>query len=231
MRRLAILAALTVTFACGPALADAAKGWAAYLKGNYAAALSELKPLAERGNAAAQYYYGTMFSDGLGVPRSSRTAAEWFEKSARQGHTDAEFSLGFLLLYGAGDGPDAVDSNIDAGLGWLEKSAAHGNVQAQCFLGGLYWGGITVPYDHDRALNWTLLAAEQGFVPAQYQAGVILAHTPGVVNAINSYRWLELAARGGDPAAAEARDKMAAERLSADEIQQARTLADAWRLR
>jgi TPR repeat protein len=231
MRRLAILVALMAALACGPALADPARGWAAYLKGNYAAALSELKPLAERGNADAQYYYGTMFSDGLGVPRNNRAAAEWYEKAARQGHTDAQFSLGFLLLYGAGDGADAVDSNIEAGLGWLEKSGAHGNAQAQYFLGSLYWGGNTVPHDHDRALNWTLLAAEQGFVPAQYQAGVILAHTPGVVNAINSYRWLELAARGGDPAAPEARDKMAAERLSADEIQQARMLADAWRAR
>lgn len=208
---------------------DLAAAWAAYLRGDHAQALKVIKPLAEAGNADAEYDLGTMYSDGHGVPRDPREAEAWWEKAANQGQAEAEFSLGFLLLYGAGEGPNAVDADPQAGLPWLEQAAAQGHASAQYFLGYLYWSGIAVPADPEKALDYSLRAAEQGRADAEYQAGTILASQRGAQNAIEAYKWLELAARQNYPGAAQNRDRLGAERLSPAEVQQAKALADAFK--
>lgn len=208
---------------------DLAAAWTAYLRGDHAQALKVIKPLAEAGNADAEYNLGTMYSDGHGVPRNEREAQAWWEKAANQGQADAEFSLGFMLLNGAGDGPNAVAANPQAGLPWLEKAAAQGHASAQYFLGYVYWSGMTVPADPEKALDYSLRAAEQGRADAEYQAGTILANQRGAQNAIEAYKWLELAARQNYPGAAQSRDRLGAERLAPAEVQQAKALADAFK--
>ncbi len=43
------------------------EGWAAYQRGDYATALEEWLPLANSGNANAQYNLGIMYANGTGV--------------------------------------------------------------------------------------------------------------------------------------------------------------------
>ncbi|MDC1213854.1 hypothetical protein N8000_05200, partial [Rhodospirillales bacterium] len=43
------------------------KGWEAYDKGDLATSLREWRPLAEEGNAEAQYLVGLMYDEGQGV--------------------------------------------------------------------------------------------------------------------------------------------------------------------
>ena len=228
--RIAIM--VLVLLLCGtsgePAFADSSSGWQAYLDGRYAAALRDLKPLAEAGNADAEYALGTMYSQGRGVLRDARMAAHWYEQAARQGHVEASFSLGFLLFYGVGSDGQATPPDPAAGLPWIEAAATHGNAAAQYFLGAAYWVGNGVETNRETALRWTLLAAEQGITDAQYQAGMILATERGVDNAVAAYQWLELAARAGHPSAARQREQLAAARLTAAEVRRAQALADAW---
>ncbi len=208
---------------------DVAAAWAAYQHGDHATALRKLKPLAEAGNADAEYDLGTMYSDGHGVPRDPRQAEAWWEKAANQGQPDAQFSLGFLLLNGAGEGDDAVAANPAAGLPWLEKAASRDHPSAEYFLGYLYWSGTGVPFDAQKALQYTVRAAERGRADAEFQAGTILASQRGAQNAIEAYKWLELAARQNYPGAAQSRDRVAADRLAPAEVQQAKALADSFR--
>ena len=49
------------------ASADFQKGLTAYDRGDYATALREWKPLAEQGNASAQFNLGVMYDKGRGV--------------------------------------------------------------------------------------------------------------------------------------------------------------------
>ena len=209
--------------------AKVAAGWAAYRRGDHATALKILKPLADAGNADAEYDVGTMYSDGHGVPRDPRQAEAWWKKAAEQGHADAQFSLGFLLLYGSGEGSDAVNADPAAGLPWLEKAAAQGHASADYFLGYLYWSGTIVPFDPQKALQYTIPAANQGRSDAQNQAGMILARQPGAQNAIEAYKWFDLAARQNYPGAGESRDRLAKERLAPAEVRQAKALADSWK--
>jgi uncharacterized protein len=52
------------------ALEDTDAADAAYAKGDYATALRLLRPLADQGNASAQYNLGVMHANGHGVPQN-----------------------------------------------------------------------------------------------------------------------------------------------------------------
>ncbi len=72
MRRLILTAALLVGMAVPPAWADFDAGVAAYDSGDYETAFREFKPLAEQGDAHAQFNLGYMYHKGEGVPRGAR---------------------------------------------------------------------------------------------------------------------------------------------------------------
>jgi hypothetical protein len=77
-------------------------GQAAYERGDYAEALQLLVPLAERGDARAQYMLGLAYDRGNGVPQDHAKAAIWYRKAAVQGAPDARASLGALYARGEG---------------------------------------------------------------------------------------------------------------------------------
>ena len=68
MKSLALVLVFLAWFAA-PANADYDAGKTAYDRGDYATALKELKPLAEKGNAKAQSNIGLMYVKGQGVPQ------------------------------------------------------------------------------------------------------------------------------------------------------------------
>jgi TPR repeat protein len=79
-----ILSIILFLFA-GPVLAqDLKKGLTAYKKGDYEAAIREWRPLAEKGNAGAQYNLGFNYVQGKGVPKDLVQAYFWFDLAARQ---------------------------------------------------------------------------------------------------------------------------------------------------
>lgn len=73
----------------GPAWAGFDEGVAAWERGDYAAALREIRPLAEQGNAKAQVFLGVMYAEGQGVPQDYVQAHLWFNLAAAQGAGDA----------------------------------------------------------------------------------------------------------------------------------------------
>ncbi|GAB6068870.1 hypothetical protein JCM13664_21910 [Methylothermus subterraneus] len=65
----AVLFSAVLALATPPALAGFDEGLAAANRGDYATALKEWRPLAEQGDAVAQYNLGVMYDNGLGVPQ------------------------------------------------------------------------------------------------------------------------------------------------------------------
>ena len=57
----------------------------------------ELLKLAEQGNADAQFRIGRVYSSGGNVPQDYAKAVQWFRIAADQGHSGAQFHLGFML--------------------------------------------------------------------------------------------------------------------------------------
>ncbi len=116
---LALIAALCVGFTLGltaPAWAGWDEGEAAYKRGDYAAALRELRPLAEQGFAEAQHNLGVMYEDGQGVPKDYAEALKWYRKAAEQGYARAQNNLGFMYRNGRG-----VPQDYAKALQWYGK--------------------------------------------------------------------------------------------------------------
>jgi len=85
-----------------PAWPDYQTGSDAYDRGDYETALKEFRPLAEQGDALAQFNMGVMFAKGQGVSQYYQEAVRWYRKAAERGHASAQFNLGLMYYKGQG---------------------------------------------------------------------------------------------------------------------------------
>jgi len=126
MRHLTATLCLTLAVLLGSAglswSADFHKGVDAALRGDYATALREWKPLAEQGNALAQSVLGEMYRKGQGVPQDHKTAAKWYRLAAEQGNAYAQGNLGVRYAFGEGVPKDYVYAHM-----WGNLGASNGN--------------------------------------------------------------------------------------------------------
>src|SRR5438132_432724 len=123
--RCLVAAGTFLAWTAHPASADFKKGLTAYEAGNYTTALKAWRPLAEKGDADAQYSLGLLYAKGQGVGQSYSKAVHWYRQAAEQGDADAQISLGLLLAKGEGVPQDYVKGHV-----WLSLSAAQGNKDA-----------------------------------------------------------------------------------------------------
>jgi TPR repeat protein len=69
---------------------------------DYATALGIIRPLAERGDAAAQSELGDMYHQGWGVPQAGAEAVKWYQRAALQGHPAAQHMPALSYEYATG---------------------------------------------------------------------------------------------------------------------------------
>jgi len=101
-----------------PALAGYREGIDALNRGDHAAALAELKPLAMAGDAKAQWALGYMYRLGLGVPKDPARAKEWERRAARTVVGEAPRDKVSPQVLRIPAGPAA-----SSGTGWLAAAA------------------------------------------------------------------------------------------------------------
>ena len=137
--------------------ADFQKGLEAYNKKDYKTALSEWEPIAEEGQAEAQFMLGMMYRNGRGVPQNSKTAAKWWILAAQQGHVKALYNLGQTYFLGI-----SAPKNYKIALYWFTLAAQQGHATAQNILGGMYYEGRGVDKNLVYAHMWLKIAASKG---------------------------------------------------------------------
>lgn len=208
-----------------PALADADSAWKAYCSHHYDRALNELRPLADAGDAKAQYYLASIHLDGAAVPRSAAIAVDLLQRSAMAGYAPAQFGLGLLLYNGSAAGEDRLEPDRPRAMPWLLKAAEAGIPLAHELVGLEYAEGRYTPRDVDRARYHLGVAANAGLVNAQAALGALLGAAYGVQNAMDAYKWLLLAAWAKHPGAAENLAAMES-RLNEGERRSARAAAE-----
>jgi TPR repeat protein len=127
-----------------------------------------LHELAEKGEAAAQYWHsmGTM---------DAREGARWCRLAAEQGYARAQLKLG--ECHQAGDGAPR-DQREAARL--FRLAADQGLVGAQNNFGACCAKGDGVPMNKREAIRYLRLAAEQGDSCAQYNLGASYYNGDGV---------------------------------------------------
>ena len=140
-----------------PSWADFQTGLRAYNFADYATAIRELRPYADQGDAAAQFYLGAMYDKGKGTQQDHAQAVFWYRKAAEQGHAEAQVNLGTLYLEGGG-----VPRDYTEALKWLQAAAVKGQSLAYDKLGHIHAKGLGVPKDYVQAHMWYNLAAAKG---------------------------------------------------------------------
>ena len=134
--------------------ADGRKALLAYSRGEYATALGIYRPLADHGQALAEYILGLMYANGQGVPKDYAEALKWHLKAAEQGEAKAQFSVGLMYFKGLG-----TEKNLAEAFKWYARAANQGDPIAQYNLAAMYAQGEAVKRDPVNALMFYTLAA------------------------------------------------------------------------
>lgn len=154
-----LLLGLTVAALAVPAGAQSVRaGIEAWQKGNTAEAVAIWRPLAEKGDADAAFNLGQAYRLGKGVVIDLSQAQIWLERAARQGHVDAQTTLGLLLFQ---------NGNRVAAMRWLKGAAEAGEPRALLMVGTALYNGDGVPEDPVKAYAYVSRAAAQGLDPAK----------------------------------------------------------------
>lgn len=105
------LALATLFLLATPAAAqDFNNGVKAYERGDFSAAAQEWRPLAEQGNAGAQFNLGQMYFLGRGVSQDYAEALKWHTLAAKRGNASAQAIIGLMYATGRGVQQDFVSA-------------------------------------------------------------------------------------------------------------------------
>jgi uncharacterized protein len=231
-------------------------GLEAYERRDDTTALQILGPLAEGGDAIAQYTIGKMCVQGRAAPEGWAEALKWYRLAAAQGHAGAQTLLGDWYNAEGDDKWEAVkwfrkaadqgcpEAQFQLGscyehldlmhdpakaVKWYRMAAAQGQINAQLTLGQICAIGNLVAEDLKEAVKWYHLAADQGDTDAQYELGKIYDERLSAKrDAVQALKWLNLAASSRYLPAIADRDALAA-KLTPAQVAEAERLAQEWK--
>lgn len=163
---------------------DFSKGLEAYKRKQLDAAQAEFRPLADAGQANAQYYMGIIHLQRSEILK----ALAYFKLSAAQGTRSAQYNLGVIFAKG-----DGVSKDFEEAIKWYALAGEQGHPNAQFNLGVFYRDGLGTTVNGRKAVEWFTKAAENGNVFAQINLARI--YTLGNVapkDLSRAYMWLEI---------------------------------------
>ena len=113
---------------------------------------------AEGGSKHGQANYALSYIRGWdGQKQDFTQAAEWFQKSAKQGSTFSEVKLARLYYYGLG-----VEKDYSKSANYAKRAADKDSPEAQAFLAMLYLRGHGIEKNIANSFSFNLKSAEQG---------------------------------------------------------------------
>ena len=132
-------------------------GNAAYARGDYAAALSEWIPLAEKGDQRAQNALGILYELGQGVVQNYRESLRWRRLAADQGNPGAQYSVGDAYEEGT-----LIIQDYTEAMRWYRLSAEQGYTVAHYKLGMVFHYGTIAPRNLSLAHMWYNISCVEG---------------------------------------------------------------------
>lgn len=127
---------------------------------DYKKAFALFKQAAEKGHINAQMKIGLMYEQGLGVPKNSGAALEWYKKAADKGSIEAAHKVDiYKKSVKIGGRKQLADSRTRAAELRLAYS---GSSDAQYNVGKIYAEGIGVPRNYVQAYIWFNIASAGG---------------------------------------------------------------------
>lgn len=178
--------------------ADLGSAQEALAAGNYVAAYSQYRRVAEaENNPLAQYTVGLFYQLGWGRPVDEMEACRWFAQAAEGDIPGALLAHADCLRYGKNGEASPADA-----AGYYQKAADEGLPTALCSLAELYMAGEGVPHDPPRALELCTSVARQGYPAAINRTGLFyLEGDESIRDNEKALQWFVAGANGNDPAA------------------------------
>ena len=96
---------------------DYNKGFLAAELGDYDSAMRKWGPLAEKGNALAQFNLAMLYHSGSGVPQSEAEALKWYTAAAENGYYKAQE----YLAAGYSEGWFGLSKNKQKAAHWQQR--------------------------------------------------------------------------------------------------------------
>lgn len=149
------IAGILLFWSASVAAQDFSAGMRAHLEKQYSESRRIFHALADEGDARARFMMGTIYEQGLGVPKDLATAARWYRLAAEGGSASAQYNLGVFYQFGKGVPKDPAKA-----ARWLHMAAEQGHGRAQNNLSTFYFTGVGVPRDPVEAWKWLTLSAE-----------------------------------------------------------------------
>jgi tetratricopeptide (TPR) repeat protein len=117
---------------------------------------------ANQGNAEAQFELYNLYNS---KKNTSAKAIQFLEKSAGNGHLNAQIQLGCNLL----KGEKGFEKNPSKAVDWFKKAIEQGSTDANYFMGKCYKSGEGIQKDPVKAKDHLQQAAKKGHEGAQYE--------------------------------------------------------------
>lgn len=148
---------------------------------------------AEKGNPEAVFAAGVMAQDGVFVRKNLRKAIEWYEKSAKQGNSDAMFNLGYIYSHE----DDGFKPDYKKALEYYRMAAANGDKDALSNIALMYIEGKGVK-DPEKGLEILKKLADGGDRDAAFNIALMYYEGKGVKKNLKSaFEWMMKAANAG----------------------------------
>ena len=106
-------------------------------RGDFAEAYCLWRPLAEQGDAEAQFQLGWLYANGQGLRQNPTTAADWWERAAHAGHPDADLAIAQAYQKGRGRNKDLKEA-----VHWMLVASRNGNDEAQAIVRTMAGKGV-----------------------------------------------------------------------------------------
>jgi TPR repeat protein len=130
-------------------------GVALLAAGQYARAMHVFTLRAAEGDGAAMADLGSMYDQGLGVPRNEAVALKWYSKAAEAGDGDGLAFVGYAYQH-------ATPSDYRRAILYYRQAVDAGSALAMNQMGYLYEHGLGVGADVKLAYCWYQFAAANG---------------------------------------------------------------------
>ncbi len=188
-----------------------------------------LSTAARSRSLSARFNLGMAYYNGDGVPKNVSQASRWFRLAVKQNFSEAQYTLGVLLL----DGEENFPKEEKEGFRLLKLAAAQGHLAAkeQLYKRGMgtppphsvisstekapiktdavqledarkYYAGVGVPQDYERALSLFSSLARKGNAEAARFLGLMFLTGRGCEKDIpKAENWLRQASASGDKTA------------------------------
>jgi len=133
------------------------EGFAVYQAGDFKKAYAIWLPLAEAGNAEAQFRIGRLYHVGEGLNKDGEAAAQWYQYAILAGHVSAAYNLGKMYRRG-----NIIPYDFAKAIKYYTIAAESSDIDAQFSLGIAYAIAPLPDRNFTEAYKWFYIAQKNG---------------------------------------------------------------------